>query len=47
MTTTTAYTDFSCVLYNEGDAVGKVLAYASLLPLVLVVHHASTLYSRR
>lgn len=41
------YTDFACVRYEDGDKLGKLLAYASLLPLVLILHEASTFYSRR
>ncbi|GIL93021.1 hypothetical protein Vretimale_15453 [Volvox reticuliferus] len=42
-----AFTDFSCVYYNEGDNLGKILAYAALLPYVLILHHASQFYGRR
>ncbi|EFJ52873.1 hypothetical protein VOLCADRAFT_86283 [Volvox carteri f. nagariensis] len=42
-----AFTDFSCVFYEKGDALGKVLAYAALLPYVLILHHASQFYGRR
>ncbi|GLC40952.1 hypothetical protein PLESTB_000963100 [Pleodorina starrii] len=42
-----AFTDFSCVYYDEGDKIGKVLAYAALIPYVLILHHASRFYSRR
>lgn len=33
--------------YEEGDKLGKLLAYAALLPYVLILHHASRFYSRR
>ncbi|GLI70326.1 hypothetical protein VaNZ11_015281 [Volvox africanus] len=42
-----AFTDFSCVYYNEGDTMGKILAYAALVPYVLILHHASQFYGRR
>ncbi|GFR43353.1 hypothetical protein Agub_g4424 [Astrephomene gubernaculifera] len=42
-----AITDFSCVYYEDGDPLGKLLAYSALLPYVLIVHHASRFYSRR
>lgn len=43
----TAFTEFSCVRYPAGDAVGKLLAYVALIPYVVILHHASRLYSRR
>lgn len=42
-----AFTEFTCVRYEEGDKLGKLLAYAALLPYVLILHHASRFYSRR
>lgn len=33
--------------YDEGDSVGKALAYVSLAPFAVVLHHLSCLYSRR
>ncbi|KAG2502037.1 hypothetical protein HYH03_000531 [Edaphochlamys debaryana] len=42
-----ALTSFTCLHYEEGDVVGKVLAYSALLPYLLIIHHASKFYSRR
>ncbi|PNW82067.1 hypothetical protein CHLRE_06g272400v5 [Chlamydomonas reinhardtii] len=42
-----AFTDFSCVYYDDGDKLGKLLAYAALIPYVLILFHASAFYCRR
>ena len=42
-----AYTKLTCVHYARGDLLGKALAHASLLPVLLLVAHASKVYTRR
>lgn len=42
-----AYTKVTCVHYARGDLAGKLLAHASLLPVLLVVAQASRAYTRR
>jgi hypothetical protein len=44
---TLAFTKLTCVHYERGDALGKLLAHASLLPVLLIVAQASRAYARR
>jgi hypothetical protein len=44
---TTGFTDFACVRYAAEDPVGKLLAYAALLPFALILYWASRLHARR
>jgi hypothetical protein len=41
------YTKPTCVVYEDGDVIGKLLAFSSLLPLVYVVHAICHVHSRR
>ena len=41
------FTSLSCSHYPPGDVLGKALAYASMIPLFLVVFQASKVYCRR
>ena len=36
-----------CALYPSGDALGAWLSIASMLPYFVILHHASSAYSRR
>jgi hypothetical protein len=42
-----AYTKLTCVHYVRGDLLGKALAHASLLPVLLVCAQAAKVYTRR
>jgi hypothetical protein len=41
------YTKLTCVHYARGDPLGKALAHASLLPVLLVCAQAARVYARR
>jgi hypothetical protein len=41
------FTSFTCTHYDEGDTLGKLLAYAAITPLLLMFYRASRFYSRR
>lgn len=42
-----AFTKLTCVHYTRGDLAAKVLAHASLLPVLLIVAQAAKVYTRR
>ncbi|KAI8477227.1 MAG: hypothetical protein J3K34DRAFT_107063 [Monoraphidium minutum] len=42
-----AYTKLTCVHYGRGDLLGKALAHASLLPVLLLCGQAAKVYTRR
>lgn len=42
-----AYTKLTCVHYQRGDLLGKALAHASLVPVLLLCAQASRVYARR
>ncbi|GBF99271.1 dolichyldiphosphatase-like [Raphidocelis subcapitata] len=42
-----AFTKLTCVHYARGDLIGKALAHASLLPVLLLCAQAAKVYSRR
>lgn len=41
------YTSATCILYERGDTLGKLLAYVSMAPYIAVMHTLSLVYSRR
>jgi hypothetical protein len=42
-----AFTKLTCVHYARGDLIGKALAHASLLPVLLLCAQAAKVYARR
>jgi hypothetical protein len=42
-----AYTKITCVHYARNDLPGKLLAHASLLPVLLLCGQAAKVYTRR
>lgn len=41
------FTSYFCAHYDVDDQAGKLLAYVSIIPALLIVHTASRAYSRR
>eukprot|EP00882_Tetradesmus_deserticola_P006287 GHRQ01006615.1.p1 GENE.GHRQ01006615.1~~GHRQ01006615.1.p1 ORF type:complete len:221 (+),score=73.22 GHRQ01006615.1:392-1054(+) len=41
------HTSLSCAQYHPGDSIGKLLAYVSLCPVLLLCYQSSKVYTRR